>query len=144
MNLKLVIKSAKAIQMLGMICTVLTMLMAACGINLVALVLMLWAVLPYCVFYNQIAFMTRGPGPCHSLVAMSLLAASVILSATAFYYPIAVLLHPDPQSGLAFVFIPLWQLGLAITLAIICLMITKFTPKSGCGGRLGSGAKNPE
>lgn len=73
-----------------------------------------WAISPYAL----LMFLIRH-GRTNRLKSLTLLLLGLALSALAlFVYVDALFVHPDPQSGLVFLFVPLYQLvGSAIIIA---------------------------
>lgn len=68
-----------------------------------------WVLLPYAIVWQEARRRTGQTGPC--IVLLIAATALTVFSAIALYG--AFIAHPDPQSGLVFIFIPLYQvLGL--------------------------------
>lgn len=127
MNSTLLVKIAKCLQVIGMVCLSIPMLVAARGISLVGLVIMLWAISPFALLYNQISFMDRGR--LSVLTASCLLVSSILVFGIACYFYLFSFLRPAPMNGLYFMYVPIWQLGLVLVTGTVCLLVDKLSQK---------------
>ncbi len=101
-----------AVLILGVVITISIMVHAArgCGflLSLVTLVFAAWAMIPYVVLFHSSRLQTS-----FKVSWFILLSALGIVGLGVYIYIDAFFIHIDPQSGLVFIFVPLYQLILA-------------------------------
>jgi len=94
---------------------------ASAGLSWVAkadgLLLFVWAVLPYALLS-----LSANIAHCHKSSIVVLATAAISLVFAALVYIDAFFIHSDAQSALAFLFVPLLQNGLSITLLLVVIV----------------------
>lgn len=82
-----------------------------------------WALSPYLVLY-----LCARLGPLSGRWPTIVAIAGALVTAAAIYgYITGIFINPDPQSGLAFVFLPVYQLAVAVVLLVISMALRRRT-----------------
>jgi hypothetical protein len=84
----------------------------------------LWMILPYIIL---LAMVRLSASSASFLIATIL---SIICTLSLYIYFDALFIHPDPQSGLISIFLPLYQLA-AIALGLVISTVAHFMQKRG-------------
>jgi hypothetical protein len=86
-----------------------------------------WVLLPYAIVWQEARRRTGRPGPCVVLLVAAI--TLTVFSALVLYG--AFIAHPDPQSGLVFIFIPLYQLLGLVPFFILARYLAKRSGRTG-------------
>ena len=88
---------------------------------------MLWTVLPYAALF----MLARRASTNELLAAILVLAVLVVMASGLWLFWKAFFAHPDPQSGLLFLFLPLYQLAFVAAVFVAGIVIKTMAGPSG-------------
>lgn len=125
---------AQALAILGGILTLGFVVYAAQDAELRSLpflvVVILWAVAPYVAFF-MLARRAPGGGYWPALLVVSVLAIMIL---GLYLLWLGFFAHPDPQSGLLFIFLPLYQLVFVAAIFVVGALTKAWSGRT--GGRI--------